>query len=77
PQTAVAALKAAWPSGPADAVVLKQIEETSASIPGAGEKPSGWISDKSIGDALKLLDTESSGPQKPASAFYTNEFLQN
>lgn len=76
PQTAVTALKAVWPSGPADPVVLKQIEATSASIPTSAGNPIGWVDEKSIADALKLLDEGSSAVQKPLSAFYTNALLQ-
>ncbi|CAN7491047.1 ABC transporter substrate-binding protein [Aminobacter aminovorans] len=76
PHAAVAALKAVWPNGPADEVVLKQIDETSASIPASGENPVGWVDEKSIVDALKLLDEGSPAAQKPLSAFYTNALLQ-
>ncbi|MGI6856673.1 ABC transporter substrate-binding protein [Mesorhizobium sp. 1B3] len=76
PQAAVAALKAVWPKGPADAVVHKQIEATSASIPASGENPVGWVNEKSIADALKLLDEGSPAAQRPISEFYTNALLQ-
>ncbi len=74
PQTAAKALKAAWPNGPATEVMLKQIEETSASIPEGDGKPVGWVNANAIADALKLLD-EPDAENDPADTFYTNDLL--
>ncbi|MDG4675880.1 ABC transporter substrate-binding protein [Shinella sp. 838] len=74
---ATAALKAVWQAGPSDKVVQRQIEATSASIhaPSSGT-PVGWVDEKAIGDALKLVgSTEEIGNPKPASTFFTNELL--
>lgn len=77
PAAATAALKAVWQAGPSDKVVQRQIEATSASIhaPSSGT-PVGWVDEKAIGDALKLVgSTEEIGDPKPASTFFTNELL--
>ncbi|MBN8968401.1 MAG: ABC transporter substrate-binding protein [Rhizobiales bacterium] len=76
PVAATAALKSAWSSAPSDAIVQKQIEENSDSIPPATDKPLGWTRSESIEDALKLLEsTENIGTRKSSSAFYTNDLL--
>lgn len=76
PAAATAALKAVWQGGPSDAVIQRQIEATSESIHPLNGKPIGWVDDKEITDALKLIGSvEDIGDPKPASVFYTNEFL--
>ncbi|MCB1387259.1 MAG: ABC transporter substrate-binding protein, partial [Nitratireductor sp.] len=76
PDAAVAALKTVWSAGPSDKVVREQIEATSASIHGVEGHPIGWIDEKTITDALKLIGSvEDIGEMKPASSFYTNELL--
>lgn len=75
PVGGAAALKAVWGAGPSDAVIQKQIEETSASFHTASGAPIGWIDDRTISDALKLISGEVVGAAKPTSAFYTNELL--
>jgi NitT/TauT family transport system substrate-binding protein len=77
PAAATAALKAVWQAGPSDKVVQQQIEATSASLHAPADgKPLGWIDETAIVDALKLVGSaEDIGDPKPASTFYTNDFL--
>ncbi|MFU0505544.1 ABC transporter substrate-binding protein [Pseudaminobacter sp. NGMCC 1.201702] len=76
PAAATAALKSVWQAGPSDQVIRQQIEATSASIPVPSGKPIGWIDEKAIADALKLIGSvEEIDDPKPASSFYTNELL--
>jgi NitT/TauT family transport system substrate-binding protein len=76
PDGATLALKAAWPNGPSDSVIRKQIENTIASIPAEAGKPAGWIDAKAIDEALRLIaSVEDIGTAKPSAAFYTNDLL--
>lgn len=76
PVAATAALKAVWQAGPSDAVVQRQIEATSASIHSPSGTPIGWVEDKAVTDALKLIGSvEEIGEPKPVSSFFTNELL--
>lgn len=76
PAAATAALKAVWQGGPSDKVVQQQIEATSASIHSPSGTPVGWIDEKAIADAIKLIGSvEEIGDAKPMSSFYTNELL--
>jgi NitT/TauT family transport system substrate-binding protein len=76
PDGASAALKAAWPNSPSDTVVKTQIINTSVSIPVGPGRPTGWIEQKAIDNALKLIGSvEDIGSPKPPANFYTNELL--
>jgi NitT/TauT family transport system substrate-binding protein len=76
PKAATAAIKEVWQAGPSDEIVQQQIEATSISIPSSDSAPVGWIDEKAISGALKLISkVESIGDPKPASMFYTNELL--
>lgn len=76
PAAATAALKAVWQAGPSDKVIQQQIEATSASLHSPSGKPIGWVDEKAIANALKLVSgVEQIGDPKPASTFYTNELL--
>ncbi|EKF17472.1 NMT1/THI5 like domain protein [Nitratireductor pacificus pht-3B] len=76
PDAATAALKKVWQAGPSDKVVRQQVEATSASIHSPSGQPTGWIDEKAISDALKLIGSvEDIGEAKPLSTFYTNELL--
>lgn len=76
PAAATAALKAVWQAGPSDKVVQQQIEATSKSIHSPSGTPVGWIDEKAIADAVKLIGSvEEIGDPKPISAFYTNDLL--
>lgn len=76
PAAATAALKAVWQAGPSDKVIQQQIEATSASIHSPSGAPVGWIDEKAIAHALKLIGSvEKIGDPKPISSFYTNELL--
>jgi NitT/TauT family transport system substrate-binding protein len=76
PAAATAALKEVWQPSPSDKVVQEQVEATSASIHSPSGKPIGWIDDKAIANALKLIATEGDiGEPKPVSTFFTNSLL--
>jgi NitT/TauT family transport system substrate-binding protein len=76
PKAATAAIKAVWQPSPSDEVVQEQVEATSESIHSPEGKPIGWIDEKAIANALKLIGTEGDiGTPKPASAFFTNSLL--
>ena len=76
PAAATAALKAVWQAGPSDKVIQQQIEATSASIHSPSGMPLGWVDEKEIVDALKLIGSvEEIGTPKPTSDFFTNELL--
>ena len=76
PKGTTLALKSAWPNGPPESAIRTQIENTTASIPVEAGKPVGWIEEKAIDEALKLIaSVEDIGTPKPPSAFYTNELL--
>ncbi|MGI6857013.1 ABC transporter substrate-binding protein [Mesorhizobium sp. 1B3] len=76
PAAATGALKAVWQAGPSDKVIQQQIEETSRSIEAPSGKPVGWVDEKAIADALKLIGSvEEIGEAKPLSTFYTNDLL--
>ncbi|MDZ5454357.1 ABC transporter substrate-binding protein [Labrys sp. ZIDIC5] len=77
PAAATAALKTVWQAGPSDQVVQKQIEAASLSFRSPDDKPAGWIDEKAMADALKLLGAvEDVGTPKPIATFYTNQLLQ-
>ena len=76
PEGTTLALRSAWPNGPSDSIIRTQIENTTASIPVEAGKPAGWIEEKAINGALKLIaSVEDIGVPKPSSAFYTNDLL--
>jgi NitT/TauT family transport system substrate-binding protein len=76
PKAATAAIKTVWQPSPSDEVVQEQVEATSESIHSPEGKPIGWIDEKAIANALKLIGTEGDiGTPKPASAFFTNSLL--
>ena len=76
PVAATAALQAVWNPSPSQEVVQQEIEATSTSIHSPSGKPTGWIEESAITNALKLISgVEKVGELKPASAFYTNELL--
>ncbi len=79
PAGATAALRAAWPNSPSAAVIQKQIEATSQSIPAAASgKPLGWTDASVITGALELMaSVETIDAPKPADAFFTNALLAN
>ncbi|BCH22981.1 ABC transporter substrate-binding protein [Mesorhizobium sp. L-8-3] len=77
PAAATTALKAVWQAGPSDKVVQQQVEQTSASIHSSAGTPVGWIDEKAIAEALKLIGSvEDIGEAKPLSSFYTNDLLK-
>lgn len=76
PAGATAALKVVWPNGPSNAIVQKQIETTSETIPAKGGKPLGWVENSAIEGALKLIaSVEDIGAPKPLPTFFTNDLL--
>ena len=72
-------MRAAWPNSPSAAVIQKQIEATSQSIPAAASgKPLGWTDASVITGALELMaSVETIDSPKPADAFFTNTLLAN
>lgn len=77
PAAAMAALKGAWSAAPSDELIKAQIVATSATLNFEKGRPAGWISDKTISDALKLISaTESVDVSKPVTDFYTNDLLK-
>ncbi|MBK3665645.1 ABC transporter substrate-binding protein [Bradyrhizobium diazoefficiens] len=77
PAAATAALKGAWSAAPSDELIKAQIVATSATLNFEKGRPAGWIGDKTISDALKLMSsTESIDPNKPVTDFYTNDLLK-
>ncbi|BCH30785.1 hypothetical protein MesoLjLc_27150 [Mesorhizobium sp. L-8-10] len=77
PAAATTALKAVWQAGPSDKVVQQQVEQTSASIHSSAGTPVGWIDEKAIAEALKLIGSvEDIGEARPLSSFYTNDLLK-
>lgn len=76
PAAATAALKGAWSAAPSDELIKAQIIATSATLNFEKGRPAGWISDKTISDALKLISaTESVDVSRPVTDFYTNDLL--
>ena len=77
PAAATAALKVVWQGGPSDKVIQEQVEATSASIHSPAGEPIGFVEEKAIADAIKLIGSvEAIGDAKPVSTFYTNELLK-
>ncbi|WP_342723479.1 ABC transporter substrate-binding protein [Bradyrhizobium sp. B097] len=76
PDAATAALKTVWRAGPSDSIVREQVEATSRSIPASAGKPTGWVDESTISNAVHLVKAaEDVGGPKPLSSFYTNELL--
>jgi NitT/TauT family transport system substrate-binding protein len=77
PAAATAALKSAWSAAPSDELIKAQIVATSDTLTSEKGHPAGWISDKTISDALKLISaTEHVDANKPVTDFYTNDLLK-
>lgn len=76
PAGTAAALKAVWKAGPSDQVLQRQIETTAASFTTSAGTPVGWVDEKVIANALKLIGSvDDIGTPRPLSDFYTNELL--
>ncbi|QOZ31658.1 ABC transporter substrate-binding protein [Bradyrhizobium sp. CCBAU 53421] len=77
PAAATAALKKAWSASPSDELIKAQVVATSETLTSEKGRPLGWISDKTISDALKLMSTtEQIDANKPTTDFYTNDLLK-
>ena len=77
PAAATLALKNAWSAAPSDELIKAQIVATSDTLTSEKGSPAGWISDKIISDALKLMaTTEQVDASKPTADFYTNDLLR-
>lgn len=76
PEEATQALLKNWPGAPDSKIVAEQVRialKTYTSVPG---HPAGWIDQKTIADALHLLQsTGQISAAKPADAFYTDALL--
>jgi len=78
PAAAVSALKGAWSAAPSEELIKAQIMATSGTMSSASGKPLGWIDDKTVSDALKLMSaTEQVDLKRPIADFYTNALLEN
>ncbi len=75
-QAATDALLKNWPNPPVEHVVFEQVKATVEAIPVPDGHEIGWIDQKTVTDALALLQTtgEIDAP-KPAEAYFTNSLL--
>lgn len=65
-----------WPGGPSQSIVAAQVKATSEAIPVDTGKPTGWIDEKAIANALELLkSTGEIKAQRPDKEYFTNELL--
>jgi NitT/TauT family transport system substrate-binding protein len=77
PAAATSALKNAWSAVSSDEEIKAQIVATSETLTFEKGKPIGWIDDKTISNALKLMSSaEHLESTKPTIEFYTNELLK-
>ncbi|MBR0857862.1 ABC transporter substrate-binding protein [Bradyrhizobium liaoningense] len=77
PAAAAAALKKAWSAPPSDELIKAQITAMSDTVTVEDGHPVGWISDRTVSDARKLMSTtEQVDANKPATDFYTNDLLK-
>ena len=66
-----------WPGGPSQGIVTAQVKATSEAIPADSGKPTGWIDEKAIANALSLLkSTGEIKTQRPVKEYFTNDLLQ-
>ena len=65
-----------WPGAPDGKIVGEQVRITMKYIVTPPGHPAGWIDEKTVADALQLLQSTGEIPEpKPVSAFYTNALL--
>ena len=76
PKAAVAAMTKIWQGAPSAAVIEAQVRATIDAVEVQPGKPVGWMDAKFVTQALELLKTdEAIGTPKPATSFFTNDFL--
>jgi NitT/TauT family transport system substrate-binding protein len=76
-KAATAALLKNWPNHPDERAVFQQVKATVEAIPVPQGHTIGWIDQKTIADALTLLQsTREIGTPKPIDVYYTNALLQ-
>jgi NitT/TauT family transport system substrate-binding protein len=74
PLKAAQMLRKHWSTAPADKVVVDQINETTAGVPHYQGKPTGWIDDKLLADALQQTKTAGKiDTVLPLDRYYTND----
>lgn len=77
PAAAASALKKAWSAPPPDELIKAQITAMSETVAVEDGHPVGWISDRMVSDARKLMSTtEQVDASKPTTDFYTNDLLK-
>lgn len=76
-RAATAALLKNWPNPPSEHAVFEQVKATVEAIPVPQGHTIGWIDQKTIADALALLQStgEIDAP-KPIEVYFTNSLLQ-
>ncbi|MGD0023811.1 MAG: ABC transporter substrate-binding protein [Xanthobacteraceae bacterium] len=76
-KAATEALMKNWPNPPSEHAVFEQVKATVEAIPVPAGHEIGWIDQKTITDALNLLQsTAEIDAPKPADTYYTNALLQ-
>lgn len=76
-KAATASMLKNWPNPPPEHAVFEQVKATVEAIPVPAGHEIGWIDQKTIADALSLLQStgEIDAP-KPLQAYFTNSLLQ-